>query len=48
MLADENIQRFKDAALARAKEFDITNILPMYERFYQKIKDTQEQEKIKN
>lgn len=37
ILKDENIQSFKDAALARAKEFDITNILPLYEKFYEKV-----------
>ncbi len=39
VLKDENLPRFKDGALKRAKEFDITNILPMYEVFYNKIVD---------
>ncbi len=37
ILKSENLQQFKAAALARAKEFDVTNILPLYERFYEKI-----------
>ncbi|SMG34062.1 N-acetyl-alpha-D-glucosaminyl L-malate synthase BshA [Marivirga sericea] len=37
ILADENLDRFKTAALERAKKFDITNILPLYENFYDKI-----------
>jgi hypothetical protein len=32
-----NLPRFKESALARAKEFDITYILPLYERYYEKI-----------
>jgi len=39
VLKDENLPKFKDGALKRAKEFDITNILPMYEVFYNKIVD---------
>ena len=37
ILADENLEKFKKAALERAKKFDITNILPLYENFYYKI-----------
>ncbi|HET8860664.1 N-acetyl-alpha-D-glucosaminyl L-malate synthase BshA [Marivirga sp.] len=37
ILADENLDKFKAAALERAKKFDITNILPLYENFYDKI-----------
>ncbi|GAA0879871.1 N-acetyl-alpha-D-glucosaminyl L-malate synthase BshA [Algoriphagus jejuensis] len=40
ILADENLQGFKDRALARAKEFDIAQILPMYEAYYKKTIDT--------
>lgn len=36
VLKDENLPQFKKAALARAKEFDITNILPLYENIYKK------------
>lgn len=37
ILQDENLPTFKANALARAKEFDITNIVPMYERYYEKV-----------
>lgn len=37
VLDKNNLPRFKENALKRAKEFDITNILPHYEAFYQKI-----------
>ncbi len=37
ILQEENLPRFKENALARAKEFDIINIVPMYERYYEKI-----------
>lgn len=37
ILGPENLPAFKAAALARAKEFDIHKILPLYESFYQQI-----------
>jgi N-acetyl-alpha-D-glucosaminyl L-malate synthase BshA len=37
ILKDENLPTFKENALARAKEFDITRILPMYERYYERV-----------
>ncbi len=37
ILKDENLPKFKANALARAKEFDITNILPKYVDFYNKV-----------
>ncbi len=37
ILDDENLPTFKANALQRAKEFDITSILPLYEDFYIKI-----------
>ncbi len=37
ILQDENLPKFKANALARAKEFDITNILPKYVDFYNKV-----------
>jgi N-acetyl-alpha-D-glucosaminyl L-malate synthase BshA len=40
ILADENLQGFKERALARAKEFDIDQILPMYESYYKKTIDS--------
>lgn len=36
ILADENLANFKNNALDRAKTFDVTAILPLYEDFYQK------------
>jgi len=36
ILADENLSTFKKNALARAKLFDVTAILPQYEAFYEK------------
>ncbi len=40
ILKDENLPAFKEGALKRAKEFDITNVLPMYEAYYNKIVDS--------
>ncbi|GAB2778586.1 N-acetyl-alpha-D-glucosaminyl L-malate synthase BshA [Rhabdobacter roseus] len=37
ILQDENLPTFKANALARAQEFDITKILPAYERYYERI-----------
>ena len=37
ILDDANLSKFKKAALARAKEFDITNILPAYEKVYEMV-----------
>jgi len=37
ILDKNNLPKFKENALARAKEFDITNILPLYERYYEKV-----------
>jgi L-malate glycosyltransferase len=37
ILDKDNLPRFKQNALQRAKEFDITRILPLYESYYQKI-----------
>lgn len=37
VLDKNNLPKFKESALARAKEFDITNILPLYERYYEKV-----------
>lgn len=37
ILRPENLGVFKSAALARAKEFDIHRILPLYESFYMQI-----------
>ena len=37
ILDKDNLPTFKKNALKRAKEFDISNILPLYEGYYQKI-----------
>ncbi len=37
ILSPENHQTFRQNALERAKEFDVVNILPLYESFYQRI-----------
>lgn len=37
ILDKNNLPRFKENALNRAKEFDIANILPLYESYYLKI-----------
>ncbi|RYE16348.1 MAG: N-acetyl-alpha-D-glucosaminyl L-malate synthase BshA, partial [Sphingobacteriaceae bacterium] len=34
---DERLQQFKDNALARAKEFDLSLILPLYEDYYREV-----------
>lgn len=40
ILDNQNLERFKKAALSRAKEFDVEKILPFYENYYQKVIDT--------
>ena len=37
ILDDKNLATFKTNALARAKEFDVTNILPLYEELYESL-----------
>jgi len=37
VLDKDNLPKFKENALKRAKEFDITQILPHYEEYYQRI-----------
>jgi L-malate glycosyltransferase len=37
ILRDENLPRFKANALARAKEFELSNILPQYENYYKQV-----------
>jgi hypothetical protein len=39
VLDKDNLPRFKENALNRAREFDITRILPLYENYYQKVMD---------
>lgn len=37
ILDDENLPRFKENALARAKDFELSKILPLYERHYERV-----------
>lgn len=37
ILDDANLAKFKEGALSRAKEFDVDQILPMYENLYQQV-----------
>ena len=37
VLDPSNLPRFKDNALLRAKEFDISRILPLYESYYEYV-----------
>jgi N-acetyl-alpha-D-glucosaminyl L-malate synthase BshA len=37
ILNDDNLATFKKNALARAKEFEISKILPLYESFYEQV-----------
>jgi N-acetyl-alpha-D-glucosaminyl L-malate synthase BshA len=47
VLDKNNLPKFKENALKRAKEFDITQILPIYEEYYQRIMErTSSKEKI--
>ena len=36
---EQRLQQFKNSALARAKEFDLANILPAYENYYVEVID---------
>jgi N-acetyl-alpha-D-glucosaminyl L-malate synthase BshA len=40
ILDKDNLPEFKKNALARAKEFDVSNIMPLYEEFYKHIMKT--------
>jgi glycosyltransferase involved in cell wall biosynthesis len=37
ILDKDNLPRFKANALKRAQEFDISQILPLYEAYYQRV-----------
>lgn len=43
ILDKDNLPRFKHNALERAKIFDITNIMPLYENFYKTILDSKKE-----
>jgi hypothetical protein len=38
VLDDENLPRFKAAALARAEEFAVGSIVPLYEQCYERAR----------
>ena len=37
ILDKDNLPQFKLNAVARAREFDITQILPLYEKYYERV-----------
>lgn len=37
VLDNNNLEKFKEGALKRAREFDVNNVLPMYEKFYESV-----------
>jgi N-acetyl-alpha-D-glucosaminyl L-malate synthase BshA len=41
---DERLAQFKENALARAKEFELSNILPEYENYYKEVIEKSKQE----
>ncbi len=47
ILDKNNLPKFKENALKRAKEFDISNILPLYENYYERILEKAAQESTK-
>lgn len=47
ILQDEaRLAKFKEAALARAKQFELANILPEYENFYKEVIEKSKQEQV--
>jgi hypothetical protein len=47
ILDEANLPGFKERALARAKEFDIDQILPKYEEYYRKTIALTQEEKMR-
>lgn len=43
ILDNKNLDAFKKGALARAKEFDVNNVLPMYEAYYNSVLEKHKQ-----
>lgn len=37
ILSDDNLAKFKEEALSRAKDFEVSRILPMYENMYKEV-----------
>jgi N-acetyl-alpha-D-glucosaminyl L-malate synthase BshA len=48
ILDDAHLEEFKRNALERAKEFDITAILPLYEKYYQKVLEKSKERALSN
>ncbi|KAB7729300.1 N-acetyl-alpha-D-glucosaminyl L-malate synthase BshA [Rudanella paleaurantiibacter] len=48
ILDDENLPRFKENALARAREFELSKILPMYEQHYERVLATNSGQRTMN
>lgn len=46
VLDKNNLPRFKENALQRAREFDISRILPLYEAYYQKIMEKSREKSV--
>lgn len=47
ILKDENLPVFRANALARAKEFEISKIVPLYEKYYEKVLEKVENSLVK-
>jgi N-acetyl-alpha-D-glucosaminyl L-malate synthase BshA len=43
---EERLAQFKENALARAKEFELSNILPEYENYYKEVIEKSKQEQV--
>ncbi|MCW5909589.1 MAG: N-acetyl-alpha-D-glucosaminyl L-malate synthase BshA [Cyclobacteriaceae bacterium] len=48
ILDKNNLPQFKTNALARAREFDITRILPLYEKYYERVLEKAHAYKVDN
>ena len=46
ILDEENLPHFKEKSLARAKQFDISHILPLYEEYYHRIIQKQKDKEV--
>jgi L-malate glycosyltransferase len=44
ILDKNNLPRFKENALKRAQEFDITRVMPLYENFYKEVMEKAKKE----
>lgn len=46
ILDKNNLPRFKESALARAQEFDISRVLPLYENYYLEVMEKAKKQKM--